>query len=87
MGAIILSGVTIGDGAVIGCSAVVTSNVPPYAIVSGNPARLIRFRFTKEQIEDMLKINWWNWDIETIRKRVDLFYTDIHEFIRIFKNE
>jgi len=57
--AIILSGVTIGDGAVIGAGSVVTGDVEPYAIVSGNPARLIRKRFSDEEIEKLLEIRWW----------------------------
>lgn len=58
--AVILSGVTIGDGAVIGAGAVVTKDVPPFAIVAGNPARVIRYRFTPEEIELLLESAWWN---------------------------
>lgn len=60
-GVTILSGVTVGDGAVIGAGSVVTKDVPPYAIVAGNPARLIRYRVPEEYIDDLLKIAWWNW--------------------------
>ena len=61
LGCFIMSGVTIGDGAVIGAKAVVTKDVPPYAIVGGNPAKVIRYRFCEEEIEELLKIKWWNW--------------------------
>ncbi len=61
-GATVRSGVTIGDGAVIGAGSVVTKDVPPYAIVAGNPGRVIRYRVEERDIEDLLRIAWWNWD-------------------------
>jgi acetyltransferase-like isoleucine patch superfamily enzyme len=60
-GATILSGVTIGHGAVIGAGSVVTRDVPPYAIVAGSPARLLRYRVPEECIEELLRIAWWDW--------------------------
>lgn len=57
---------TIGDGAVIASDTAVVSSVPPYAIWGGNPGRLIKYRFPKEIIDELLKIKWWNWDIEKI---------------------
>lgn len=60
--AIILQGVTIGDGAVIGAGAVVTKNVSPYAVVGGNPAKVIRYRFEDDIIQGLLSMKWWEWD-------------------------
>ena len=67
-----MSGVKIGDGAVIGGQSVVSKDVGPYAVVSGNPARLIKKRFDDETIEKLLDIQWWNWPVEKIRKNVHL---------------
>ena len=69
-GATILPGVTIGDGAVIGSLSVVTGDVPPYAIVGGNPARVIRHRFDDATSARLLELRWWNWDIERITRKV-----------------
>lgn len=66
--AMILSGVTIGDGAVIGAGSVVTSNVLPYAIVAGAPARVVRQRFDDDTVRRLLALSWWDWpDIEVRR--------------------
>ncbi len=69
--AIILSGVTIGDGAIIASRAVVTEDVPPYTIVGGVPAKAIRKRFSEQTISHLLKIKWWDWTKERIAQNID----------------
>lgn len=69
---IIMAGVTIGDGAIIGTKALVTKDVEPYTIVGGTPAKFIRKRFDEETIEILQKIQWWNWEIEKIKKNIDV---------------
>ena len=68
--AVIMGGVTIGDGAIIGTRAVVTKDVEPYSIVGGVPAKEIRKRFTPEIIKKLMEIQWWNWPIEKIRSSI-----------------
>jgi acetyltransferase-like isoleucine patch superfamily enzyme len=72
MDATILSGVTIGSGVAIGAGAVVTKDVPPYAVVAGVPAKVIRLRFTPVQIERLLEIAWWNWPNEKVEANAGL---------------
>ena len=70
MNATIMPGVTIGDGAVIGALSVVSRPVPPYAIVAGNPARIIKMRYSDREIERLLAIAWWNWPAEKITRNL-----------------
>ncbi len=79
--ATIISGVTIGNGAVVAAEAVVTKDVPDYAIAAGNPAQVIGYRFTKEQIESLKQISWWNWDEDKVHKAGEEIYGDIDTFI------
>jgi virginiamycin A acetyltransferase len=83
-GAIIFHGVTIGDGAVVGAGAVVTESVPPYAMVVGVPAKLLKYRFSQEQINELLAIAWWNWSDEKIIANIG-FFNDVDLFIKKFK--
>src|SRR5699024_1736066 len=79
---LILSGVTLGDGVVVGAGSVVRQNVPPYAIVAGNPARVAGFRFPPEQIKALLRIKCWDWSVEQITEAIDLLMADdIQAFI------
>lgn len=64
--ATILPGVTIGDGAIVAARAVVAADVPPYAVVAGNPARVVRHRFDEETVARLLAVAWWDWPIEKI---------------------
>lgn len=68
--AIIMSGVKIGDGAIIGTRAIVTHDVPPYTIVGGIPAKVIKKRFSDDTILKLLKIKWWNWSYEKIQANI-----------------
>ncbi|MHA1679830.1 MAG: CatB-related O-acetyltransferase [Promethearchaeota archaeon] len=70
--ATIVSGVTIGNGSVIGLGSVVTKNVPDYAIVVGNPAKIIRYRFNPEEIQKLLDIKWWDWNDARIKENINL---------------
>ena len=74
--AVIMSGVTIGDGAVIGARALVSRDIPPYAVAVGNPARVVKKRFDEETISRLLKIRWWDWDDDRIRKAFPLMMSD-----------
>lgn len=78
---IITNSANIGNGVIAGAGAVITKDVPDYAVVAGVPARIIRYRYTQDQIEKLNKIAWWNWSDEQIRERYDDFYIDIDDFI------
>jgi acetyltransferase-like isoleucine patch superfamily enzyme len=80
--AMVMSGVTIGDGAVIGARSLVTKDVPPYAIASGNPARVVRERFAPEIVARLLAAAWWTWEPERIAAAAPLLLnSDIEAFL------
>ena len=84
-GVTIMGGVTVHNGAVIGARAVVTKDVPPYAIVAGNPARIIKYRFDEGQINALLNIAWWHWNSEELKSRYQLMQLPVPEFITHFE--
>ena len=84
--AIIMPGITVGDGAVIGTRALVTKNVEPYAIVGGNPAKTIRKRFDEDSIALLLEMKWWDWPAERLKAAMPLMTSgnvaELHRFWR-----
>lgn len=85
-GAIIKPGITLGNGCVVGSGAVVTKDVEPYSIVVGNPAKVLKYRFTPEQIESLEKIQWWDWSSELIQERWEDFLLPLDEFIKKYED-
>lgn len=86
--AVIMSGVRIGDGAVVGTRALVTRDIPPYAIAAGNPATVVRMRFPEEVVKSLLEIAWWEWPDERIARFMPLLLSDrIDDFIRQAKDD
>lgn len=79
--AIIMSGVTIGNGAVIGAGSIVTQDIPPYAVAAGNPARVIRYRFSADVIERIQASQWWNWSDDEIRENIKLLTMSGEQFV------
>lgn len=84
--AIVLPGVRIGDGAVVGAGAVVTKDVAPYAIVAGNPARLIRFRFDATTVDRLQAVRWWDQD-EAALRRLGPYVRDVHRFLDLLERD
>ena len=80
-GATIMPGITLHNGCIVAAKAVVTKDVPPYAIVGGNPARVLRYRFDKGIVESLQKIAWWDWDAETQRQRKEDFALPVEAFV------
>lgn len=84
MNACVLPGIEIGDGAVIGAGSVVTKDVPDWAIVAGNPAKIIKFRFSDSIINKLKKAKWWNWPRSVIEENLELFQSEI-DMVKIEK--
>ena len=78
--AMIFGGTTIGHGSIVGARAVVTKDVPPFAIVAGNPAKIIRYRFEQNVIDQLMQIQWWDWPKEKVEQNIDLL-ADIDMFL------
>ena len=85
--AVVMKGVTIGSGAIIGASAVVTKDVPPYAIVVGNPAKIIKYRYSKKDIKWLLELQWWNFSRKRLKQLIKKgAFHDFELFKRILKD-
>ena len=78
----ITNGANIGNGVIAGAGAIITKDVPDYAIVAGIPARIIRYRYEQDEIASLNKIQWWNWSDDEIRERYDDFFLPIGNFIK-----
>ncbi|GAL32414.1 maltose O-acetyltransferase [Vibrio maritimus] len=80
----IMPGVHIGHGSIVGSKSVVSKDIPPYSIAVGNPAKVVKSRFDKESIELLLKIAWWDWDIEKIEAAMPILVKgDVVDLIEI----
>ncbi len=74
--AMIMGGVIIGDGAVVAAGAIVTKNVPPYAVVAGIPAKIIKYRFSEDTIQKLIKLKWWNSEDEILKGKIHIFQNE-----------
>lgn len=84
----IMSGIKISDGAIIAAGSTVTKDVPPYAVVAGNPGKIVKYRFDENQIKKLLKIKWWEWNQDKIREvAMELWSSDINNFIKKYLND
>lgn len=72
-GSTILLGVKVGNGAIIAANAVVTKNIPAYGVVAGNPAKLIKYRFSEDSIKKFEQMEWWNWPIDKLKQQKEIF--------------
>jgi len=75
----VLPGIKIGDGAIIAANSIVTRDVEPYSIVGGNPIKLIKMRFSKEKIQELLTLKWWDWDIDKITENLEYLTKRVEE--------
>lgn len=81
----IYSGVSVGDGAVVAGNSVVTKSVPPYAVVAGNPARIVKYRFSPDVVQDLLELKWWDLSENDIRKYGIPHLNDIPTFLKVMQ--
>jgi len=87
MDAMVMPGVTIGNGAIIAARAVVAADVPPYSVVAGNPAQVVRERFKPKDVERLLKAAWWHWSAETVSAHVRaLMSGDVETIVHVSKS-
>ncbi len=87
MDSLIMSGVTIADGMIVGAGSVVRRSFPPYSIVAGNPASLAGYRFPREIIDELVRIQWWNWPVEKIREAFPLLLSEnVEQFVNKFRS-
>lgn len=85
-GSFIKGGIKVGDGAIIGMGSIVTKDVPPYAIVAGNPARIIKYRFSADHIDRLKEIEWWARPLEILKKQSDCF-DNIETFLEEYSSK
>ena len=85
-GVTILSGITIGDGAIVAANSLVTKDVPAYSISGGNPAKVIKYRFDKDIIRNLIELQWWNWDENKIKENIQfLSSSSVEDFLKFSK--
>ncbi len=84
---IVMPSVKIGDGALIAARAVVTKDVPPYAVVGGNPAKIIRMRFSDEVIDQLLKTRWWDWEYDKITRNIGQLREQIYKNFKLLNDD
>ena len=82
-GAIIKAGITVGDGTIVGAGAIVVKDVPPYAVVGGVPAKVLKYRFSEDMINDLLTTQWWNASDDIIQKYA-IYMNDYKRFVVIW---
>ncbi|WP_114393558.1 CatB-related O-acetyltransferase [Oleisolibacter albus] len=73
--ALVMPGVRIGDGSIVAARSVVTADVPPYAVVAGNPARVVKMRFPEAMVARLLELRWWDWEVERITRAIPAIMT------------
>lgn len=87
MDTVIMPGIKIGDGAIVAAKSVITKDVEPYTIVGGNPEKKLKTRFSKEIINELLEIKWWDLDIDIISAHIDVIVNGDMENLRILKSK